>query len=72
MSKKVISLVLGFTLGALISALAVWLLSPTTGKELRVQIKDHYKDARQAAEAAGEKRRAELEAELQQMRQGSR
>jgi gas vesicle protein len=68
MSKKLIGLLLGFSIGAALGAVLVMLFAPVTGKPLRAQVSGHYQQALESAREAGEKRREELEAELEQMR----
>lgn len=68
MTRKLLSLLLGFLIGALAGSMLVMLFAPVTGKELRTRIHSGYRDAMQSAQEASQKRREELEAELARMR----
>ncbi|MEO8607008.1 MAG: YtxH domain-containing protein [Chloroflexota bacterium] len=66
--RKLISLVMGFGLGATIGAAMVMLFSPTSGEQLVDNIKRGYAETMAEARKASAVRRAELEAQLAQMR----
>lgn len=65
--RKIISLTLGFGLGAAIGATMVMLFSPTSGEQLVENIKRGYAETMAEARKASALRRAELEAELARM-----
>jgi gas vesicle protein len=66
--RKLMSLVIGFGLGAAIGAAMVMLFSPTSGEQLVDNIKRGYAETMAEARKASTVRRAELEAELARMR----
>jgi gas vesicle protein len=66
--RKIISLMVGFSLGAAIGAAMVMLFSPTSGEQLVDNIKRGYAETMAEARKASVLRRAELEAQLAQMR----
>lgn len=66
--RKLVSLALGFGLGAAIGATMVMLFSPTSGEELVENIKRGYAETMAEARQASALRRAELETQLAQMR----
>jgi gas vesicle protein len=66
--RKLMSLVIGFGLGAAIGAAMVMLFSPTSGEQLIDNIKRGYAETMAEARKASAVRRAELEAQLAQMR----
>ena len=67
--RTLLSWLVGMGLGAAAGVIFVTLFSPVSGDELRENLKEHYKDARVAAHKAAKERRAELERELETMRQ---
>jgi len=67
--RKFLSLLFGLGLGALIGALLVTFFSPLSGAEFRENWRAHYQQALAAGRAASAERRAELEAELEELRQ---
>lgn len=66
--RKLRSLLIGIGLGTAVGVIFVTLFSPVRGQEARHNLRDHFRNARQAARDASAQRRQELEAELQQMR----
>ena len=66
--KKLLSLALGLGLGAMVGASVVILFAPMPGSELVARIKQGWNETMDEARRASELRRAELEAELYQMR----
>jgi len=70
--RKLMSLVIGFGLGAAIGAAMVMLFSPTSGEQLVDNIKRGYAETMAEARKASAVRRAELEAELAQMRSNNK
>jgi gas vesicle protein len=58
---------LGVGVGSLIGAALALLLSPLTGRRLRLAVRRSYRNTLDEARQAGARRRAELEAELRQM-----
>lgn len=69
--RKLISLLAGLGIGALIGAGLAALFAPVSGPELLQRLRAHVEDARQAGRVAAEKRQAELEAKLDAMRRQS-
>ena len=66
--RKLLSLLLGAGLGAVIGALLVAFFSPVTGDEVREGWQARYQRALEAGRNASAKRRAELEQELEELR----
>lgn len=62
---KLLSLVLGLTLGGVVGAAVVTLLAPTSGEQFIANLKRGYAETLEAARAASAERRAQLEAELE-------
>ncbi len=55
---------LGFSLGAAVSAVMVMLFVPVSADEVRLRLRTGYQETMAAARLASETRRRELEAEL--------
>ena len=70
--KKLLSVALGFGLGASIGATIVMLFAPTTGDHLLAGLKRGWEESMQEARKASHQRRLELEAELARMRGDTR
>jgi gas vesicle protein len=66
--RKLTSLLIGFGLGAAVGAAMVMLFSPTSGEQLVDNIKRGYAETMAEARKASAVRRAELEAQLAEMR----
>ena len=66
--SKFVSLLFGAVVGALASAATVLLLTPKSGDAVRTDIKREVEAIREEGRKAAEARRAELEAQLAQMR----
>jgi gas vesicle protein len=66
--RKLLGLVLGFMTGASLGATLVVLLSPVSGEQLIRNLKQSYDETKNEARKVSERRRAELEAQLAQMR----
>ncbi len=67
--RKLLSLIVGFTLGATIGATLVMLFTPASGTQLTQRLKQSYQEALAASRQAAALRRAQLEAELAAMQQ---
>lgn len=65
---KLISLLLGFTVGALIGAVLVMVFSPVSGDKVVNALKEGYAETLDEARQASEQRKRELEAEFKRMR----
>jgi gas vesicle protein len=65
--RRLMFFVGGLVCGALLGATIALLLTPESGRELRVDTRERVNDALTEARKASEKRRQELEAELAQM-----
>ena len=66
--NKLISLAIGFGIGALIGAALVLLFAPVSGETLVKNLKAGYAETLEEARSAAEDRRHELEAELKTRR----
>jgi gas vesicle protein len=67
--RKVLSFIIGLSLGIGVGVLVVTFFSPVSGSEVRQNLRDHYQNALKAAREASEAKRKELEADLEQMRE---
>jgi len=68
--KKMFSFVLGFLLGALVGAGVAMLLAPEAGENTRRQIQIRMDQVVEEGKRAAADRRAELEAQLEQLKKG--
>jgi gas vesicle protein len=68
--SKLLGLLIGFILGAAVGAMLVVLFSPVSGDRLIRNLKEGYDETLAEARAVSAQRRAQLEAELAQMRKG--
>ena len=66
--NKLVSLAIGFGIGALLGAALVLLFTPASGETLVKSLKAGYADTLEEARTAAEVRRKELEAELKARR----
>jgi gas vesicle protein len=66
--NKLISLAIGFGIGAAIGAALVLLFAPASGEKLVRELKEGYAETMEQARLASETRRAQLEAELKARR----
>jgi gas vesicle protein len=62
--RKLLSLLVGFGLGALIGAALVMLLAPQSGEQLVASLKRGWEETMDEARKAGQQKRIELQAEL--------
>jgi gas vesicle protein len=65
---KIVNFLLGVLSGALVSGVIVTLLTPSSGNELRGQVKDYMGNVQDEVKKARETRREELEKQLSQLR----
>lgn len=68
--SKSSSWLFGAVLGGLVGSTLARLYAPYSGKELKAKICDYVKNVRYEVEQAGVKKRAELEAQLEELRSG--
>jgi gas vesicle protein len=68
--RKLLDFLLGFILGALIGAAIAMLLAPEAGETTRSQIQLRIQDVVDEGKRAAADRRAELQSELEQLKQG--
>ena len=66
--QKALNLVLGLVLGGLVGSAVALLLTPMSGDELRMEVRDYSRQVRSEVEQAANARRAELERELANLR----
>ena len=69
--KRLLSLLVGFAIGAAAGYALMTLFSPVSGDELRNNMREHYEASLKAGRQAAAKRRAELEKELADLRSGT-
>jgi gas vesicle protein len=68
--RKLLDFLFGFILGALMGAAIAMLLAPEAGETTRSQIQLRIQDVIDEGKRAAADRRAELESELEQLKQG--
>lgn len=66
--QKALNLVLGLVLGGLVGSAVALLMTPMSGDELRMEVRDYSRQVRSDVEQAANARRAELERELANLR----
>ena len=66
--RKFLSLLFGLSIGAVIGALLAAFFSPVSSDEFQANLHTHYQRALEAGRKASTKRRAELEEELDELR----
>lgn len=66
--QKALNFVLGLTLGALVGSALALLLTPVSGDQLRMDVRDYTRQVRSEVEQAAKSRRIELERELANLR----
>ncbi len=66
--QKALNLVLGMVLGGLVGSTLALLLTPMSGDELRMEVKDYSRQVKNEVELAATARRAQLERELANLR----
>jgi len=66
--RKLLSLGLGFGIGALLGVAIVMLFAPTTGEQMVQNLKRGWDETLEEARKASEQRRRELEADLARRR----
>jgi gas vesicle protein len=66
--QKALNFVLGMVLGALVGSALALLLTPMSGDELRMEMREYSRQVKDEVEQAANARRAELERELANMR----
>lgn len=67
-NNKVIGFLVGAALGVLVGGVTALLLAPTSGNDLRQQIRDRAQYVQDEVKNAAEQRRAELEKQLTDLR----
>lgn len=65
---KVVNFMLGLVTGGLVGSMVGLLMTPVSGDELRMDIKEYSRQVRSDVEQAANARRVELERELANMR----
>lgn len=68
--RKLFSFLLGFLLGALVGAAIAILLAPEAGDEMRRRAKVRVDQIVEEGKRARDERKAELEAQLEQLKKG--
>lgn len=66
--QKALNFVLGLVLGGLVGSALALLLTPMSGDELRMELREYSRQVRNEVEQAANARRIELERELADMR----
>jgi gas vesicle protein len=62
--RKVLSFIIGISIGVSVGVLLVSFFSPVSGNQLRANLRTHYNEALAAGRKAAAEKRAELEKEL--------
>ncbi len=68
--RKLLMFLLGFLLGAMVGAAIAMLLAPEAGEATRGQIQLRVQEVIEEGKKAAAERRAQLESELDQLKQG--
>ncbi len=68
--RKVMGLLVGFGVGAVIGALLIMLFAPASGEELVKRLQTGYRETLAEARKASDQRRAQLEAQLTARQRG--
>jgi len=68
--RKISSFITGGILGGLLGSLLIVFIAPSSGKEMRDQLRANFKSLIDELQSAGEQRRQELENELAKLRSG--
>lgn len=68
--QKYWKFLLGAILGGIIGGSLALLFAPNSGEQTRRGIEDYFKNLQNEIQRAGEEKRAELEAQLDQLRSG--
>jgi gas vesicle protein len=66
--QKALNFVLGMVLGGLVGSTLALLLTPLSGDELRMEVREYTRQVKSEVEQAANARRAELERELADLR----
>lgn len=66
--QKALNFVLGLVLGGLVGSATALLLTPMSGDELRMEMREYSRQVRSEVESAANARRVELERELADLR----
>lgn len=66
--QKALNFVLGMVLGAMVGGTLALLLTPMSGDQLRMEVKDYTRQVKSDVEEAANARRMELERELANLR----
>lgn len=66
--QKALNFVLGMVLGAMAGSALALLLTPMSGDELRMEVRDYTRQVKSDVEEAANARRVELERELANLR----
>ncbi|MFZ3070249.1 MAG: YtxH domain-containing protein [Anaerolineaceae bacterium] len=69
--SKMKSWMAGAILGGLIGSVVVLLFTPFTGEEFKSTVRGYVKNIQDEVVQAGEQKRAELEAQLEELRSGN-
>ena len=70
--RRLLSLLVGFAIGAAAGYVLMTLFSPVNGDELRSNMREHYAASLRAGRQAAAEKRAELEKELAELRTGNK
>lgn len=68
--RRISNFVAGAFIGAIVGGLTALLLAPYSGDRLRGQVNERFENIRSEMNTAYQARRAQLEAELEAMREG--
>ena len=68
--RKLIAFLLGFALGAMIAVVIGTLLAPESGEDTRGRIEQYIQHVLDEGKRAASDRQAELESQLEQLKQG--
>ena len=66
--RRLFNFIFGAIIGGFVGAAAAILLAPSSGDDLKLEIRDRFKGLWDELQAAAQDRKAEMESQLQEMR----
>ena len=66
--RRLINFIFGAIIGAFVGAAAAILLAPSSGNDLRVEMRERFKGLWDELQEAAQDRRTEMESQLEEMR----
>jgi len=66
--RRLFNFIFGAIIGGFVGAAAAILLAPSSGDDLKLEIRDRFKGLWDELQSAAQERKAEMEGQLQEMR----